>query len=446
MANYTKATDFAVKDGLLSGNPAKIIKGTEIDAEFNAISTAVGTKADLASPTFTGTPAAPTANAGTNTTQLATTAFVNAERTATATLTNKTLTSPVITGANATITSGSITGITDLAVADGGTGVSSLTANNVLIGNGTSPVQFVAPGTSGNILTSNGTTWTSAEPALKIIQVKNFTSSGTYTTPSGVKQLIFFVAGATGGVATMNSYRSTSGVGGGGYSEILITSPASSYTVTIGAGGTTGAVNSNANAGGTTSIGPISVTGSGGGTLSTGSSGGVGSGGSFNATGGAGGDSAGQFRGAGGGGAGGGRHGNGFAGGAGRAANGGSGGGGGGTGGAGGTSGSNTVGGAGGIGTNLVAAGTINYTPYLPVPNTSQGISFGVGEDGSTGQSYGGSGGNGANSLPASGAYDLPLPEGRGGRGGIGGEISIGGDQVNGASGSAGRVIIWEIY
>jgi microcystin-dependent protein len=44
----------------------------------------------------------------------------------------------------------------------GGTGQSSLTANNVILGNGTSAVQFVAPGTTGNVLTSNGTTWTSA--------------------------------------------------------------------------------------------------------------------------------------------------------------------------------------------------------------------------------------------------------------------------------------------
>lgn len=54
--------------------------------------------APLASPTFTGTPAAPTAAVGTNTTQLATTAHVFAERAATATLTNKTLTTPLITG------------------------------------------------------------------------------------------------------------------------------------------------------------------------------------------------------------------------------------------------------------------------------------------------------------------------------------------------------------
>lgn len=50
-------------------------------------------------------------------------------------------------------------------VSRGGTGSTSLTANNVLLGNGTNPLQTVAPGTSGNVLTSNGTTWTSAAPA-----------------------------------------------------------------------------------------------------------------------------------------------------------------------------------------------------------------------------------------------------------------------------------------
>lgn len=51
-----------------------------------------------------------------------------------------------------------------LGVAAGGTGSTSLTANNVLLGNGTSALQVVAPGTNGNVLTSNGTTWTSATP------------------------------------------------------------------------------------------------------------------------------------------------------------------------------------------------------------------------------------------------------------------------------------------
>lgn len=52
-----------------------------------------------------------------------------------------------------------------LPVANGGTGAATLTANNVLLGNGTSAVQVVAPGTSGNVLTSNGTTWQSTAPA-----------------------------------------------------------------------------------------------------------------------------------------------------------------------------------------------------------------------------------------------------------------------------------------
>lgn len=84
MTDYTKSTNFATKDNLSSGNALKIVKGTEIDTEFNNIATAVATKADLASPTFTGTPTLPTGtiavtqSSGNNTTLLATTAFVQA--------------------------------------------------------------------------------------------------------------------------------------------------------------------------------------------------------------------------------------------------------------------------------------------------------------------------------------------------------------------------------
>ena len=76
MAQYIKSTDFALKDSLITGDPLKIVSGTEINDEFNAIQVAVNSKADLNSPTLTGTPLAPTAAAGTNTTQVATTAFV----------------------------------------------------------------------------------------------------------------------------------------------------------------------------------------------------------------------------------------------------------------------------------------------------------------------------------------------------------------------------------
>lgn len=48
-----------------------------------------------------------------------------------------------------------------LPVSNGGTGQNSLTANNILLGNGTDGVQFVAPSSNGNILSSNGTTWVS---------------------------------------------------------------------------------------------------------------------------------------------------------------------------------------------------------------------------------------------------------------------------------------------
>lgn len=46
MSDYTKSTNFATKDSLATGNPGKIIKGTEIDTEFNAISSAIASKAE----------------------------------------------------------------------------------------------------------------------------------------------------------------------------------------------------------------------------------------------------------------------------------------------------------------------------------------------------------------------------------------------------------------
>jgi|TARA_R100000479_G_scaffold59780_1_gene28400 hypothetical protein len=55
MTDYTKTTDFAAKDSLASGDAGKIIKGTEFETEFDDIATAIATKANLASPTFTGT-------------------------------------------------------------------------------------------------------------------------------------------------------------------------------------------------------------------------------------------------------------------------------------------------------------------------------------------------------------------------------------------------------
>ncbi len=60
MSSYTKTTNFATKDSLAPGNPSKVVKGTEINTEFDNIETAVNSKSDKASPTFTGTVTATT--------------------------------------------------------------------------------------------------------------------------------------------------------------------------------------------------------------------------------------------------------------------------------------------------------------------------------------------------------------------------------------------------
>ena len=78
-----------------------------------------------------------------------------------------------------TNTSGAVTLAGTLGVANGGTGATTLTANNVLLGNGTSALQVVAPGTSGNVLTSNGTTWQSAAPAAGVSLSADNTWTGT---------------------------------------------------------------------------------------------------------------------------------------------------------------------------------------------------------------------------------------------------------------------------
>jgi hypothetical protein len=102
------------------------------------------------------------------------------------------------------ITGGTITGITDLTVADGGTGASSITANSVILGNGTSTLSgnLVAPGTSGNVLKSNGTTWTSSS----II-----TSGTAVTTTSGTTADFTGIPSTAKRITVMFSQVSTNG-------------------------------------------------------------------------------------------------------------------------------------------------------------------------------------------------------------------------------------------
>lgn len=73
MSNYTKTTDFEAKDSLPTGDLGKIIRGAEFETEFDAISTAIATKADTAGPTFTGTLTFETISDGT----IGVTAFVD---------------------------------------------------------------------------------------------------------------------------------------------------------------------------------------------------------------------------------------------------------------------------------------------------------------------------------------------------------------------------------
>lgn len=176
MSDYNKATNFAVKDGYTTGNPNKAVKGTELDDEFNAISSAISSKADIASPTFTGTPAAPTASAGTNTTQIANTAFVTdaisdnntTERAATATLTNKTLTSPVISGG--TINNAVIGGTTAAA----GT-FTTATATTVAL-----PSNWTVIVSSGKLVFQvSGVTKASLDSSGNLIVTGNITAYGT---------------------------------------------------------------------------------------------------------------------------------------------------------------------------------------------------------------------------------------------------------------------------
>ena len=55
MSDYTIVTNFGAKDSLPSGNPSKVIKGSEFTTEYTAVQTAVNSKGNIASPTLTGT-------------------------------------------------------------------------------------------------------------------------------------------------------------------------------------------------------------------------------------------------------------------------------------------------------------------------------------------------------------------------------------------------------
>ena len=154
--------------------------------------------------------------------------------------TSRTNISAAKSGANSDITS--LTGLTTpLTVAQGGTGAATLTANNVLLGNGTSAPQFVAPSTSGNVLTSNGTTWTSVAGAYPLTSGTAVAStSGTSIDFTSIPSWVKRVTVMFNGVSTDGTSPVTIQIGDSGGVEI------SGYLGTIGrtGAGTGGANNS----------------------------------------------------------------------------------------------------------------------------------------------------------------------------------------------------------
>jgi hypothetical protein len=77
-----------------------------------------------------------------------------------------------------------------LPVSNGGTGAATLAANNVLLGNGTSALQAVAPSTNGNVLTSNGTTWISAPASTAVSSVNGVTGAVVTTTLGNIGSVV----------------------------------------------------------------------------------------------------------------------------------------------------------------------------------------------------------------------------------------------------------------
>lgn len=160
-------------------SPAQTVDGSVVwDSDDNLLTVGTGstrktmidtdstqtlTNKTLTSPALTTPSFSSIVNTGTITLPTSTDTLVG--RATTDTLTNKTINGSNNTISNLSLTT-AVTGV--LPVANGGSGASSLTANNVLLGNGTSALQVVAPGSSGNVLTSNGTTWQSSAPVTEI--------------------------------------------------------------------------------------------------------------------------------------------------------------------------------------------------------------------------------------------------------------------------------------
>lgn len=151
MSNYTKATNFASKDSLLTGNPLKIVKGTEIDNEFNAIATAVSTKFDTSS--LAGSLAAPTP-IGTTTPNIGAFSSLSSSGTTTA-------------NALAVTTTSTFTGVASFTGTPTGAGLTARFSTPGPIGDGTA--------STGNFTTCTATTFSGSGASLTSIPAAQLT-------------------------------------------------------------------------------------------------------------------------------------------------------------------------------------------------------------------------------------------------------------------------------
>jgi len=151
-----------------------------------------------------------------------------------------------------TATTGAVTLAGTLNVANGGTGASTLTSGSVVVGNGTSAVSLVAPSTSGNVLTSNGTTWTSAANSSVGIgqtwQLPTRASGTSYTNSTGKPIQVLLTIGQSlsgsgtttvvvGGVTIVNSSYGSNATGSNQpISFAFIVPNSTAYTVTVTSG------------------------------------------------------------------------------------------------------------------------------------------------------------------------------------------------------------------
>lgn len=172
----TSGTDYVIPSGSITGNASTVTT----NANLTGVITSTGNATAIASQTGTGSKFVVDTSPTLITPLLGTPTSGNLANCTFPTLNQNS--SGTAAGLSATLT-----------VTSGGTGLATLTANNVILGNGTSNPTFVAPSTSGNVLTSNGTTWQSTAPA-------GGGGSGTVTTASVVS-----ANGFGGSVATATS-------------------------------------------------------------------------------------------------------------------------------------------------------------------------------------------------------------------------------------------------